>query len=289
MADDTTVSDDANIPDVSLTNTDIAPKADDATGDAADKGKDNAAAPSDAPKPDEAKPDAKDTEAKDPSGKDEPAEGDKPAEGDQKPVDQAPDDKKPDPNKAAQEYQSRQRTRQQIAQQLDQHYGPKTAEQLVEEGLTPEQAAIQALNQKVEFGEQRAQVIELNSNLRNDALEIQNKFPIFRPFNEDGTKNPDYDPEFTQMVDEQYLVAARVQTDPETGIVLNAEVPVYDFYQKMAGIYSRGASKGTQQGQREMQEMISRTEDAVGGSPSTTNGGDDLAAMEERLGDVVIT
>jgi hypothetical protein len=68
---------------------------------------------------------------------------------------------------------------------------------------------------------------------------------------------------------------------------MNAEVPLYDFYQRMADIYNRGTSKGNQQGQTEAMQMLSRTENP-GGSSSTTQG-DSLQELEDRIGNVVIT
>lgn len=186
---------------------------------------------------------------------------------------------------AQREFQQRQRARQEIAQKLDQEYGPKTEQDLIEEGVSPEQAQIQALREEISYREQRAQISELNASMQTDAVVLQQDFPIFNP------NSPEYDPEFTQMVDQQYFQAARLQTADladGTKVIVNAEAPLYDFYKQMADIYSRGASKGSQQGQQEAMQMLSRTE-TPGGSSSAGSSGDSLADLEDRLGDVVIT
>ncbi len=116
--------------------------------------------------------------------------------------------------------------------------------------------------------------------MQADAVNVTNDFPVFNP------NSKEYDPEFTQMVEQQYRQAARLQVD-DNNIIVNAEVPLYDFYQQMSNIYGRGASRGQQQGQQEYQQMLSRTENP-GGSSSTVSG-NSLSELEERLGNVVIT
>lgn len=181
---------------------------------------------------------------------------------------------------ARQRIQERQRTKQAIAQQLDQTYGPKTEDDLIEEGLDPAQAQIEALRQEMQYERQKTHIAELNAGLQAEAVNVTNDFPVFNP------NSKDYDPEFAGIVEQQYKQAARLQLD-DNGIVVNADVPLYDYYQQMATIYNRGTERGAQQGQQEYQQMMSRTENP-GGSSSTSKG-DSLADLEERLGDMVIT
>lgn len=174
----------------------------------------------------------------------------------------------------------RQRTRQEVAKQLDQTYGPKTEDDLIEEGLDPVQAQLEALRQEMQYKEQRTQIAELNAGLQAEAVNVTNDFPVFNP------NSPDYDPEFAGIVEQQYKQAARLQLD-DNGIVVNADVPLYDYYQQMATIYNRGTERGQKQGQQEYQQMMSRTENP-GGSSSTSKG-DSLQDLEDRIGDMVIT
>lgn len=300
MAEDTTtVSAEDDIADVSLLddNTSDVATTTDASSDTADTGKDDAADDSKTTDGQSAdKGDAKGTEATDDS---QDASGDK-ASTDDKASDNQDADKQADQQtpeqareeqrlRAQREYQERQRTKSNVAQQLDSSFGPKTEEELVEEGMQPADAKLEAFKQEMAYKEQRAQVAELNAGMQSDAVNVMHDFPIFDP------NSKSFDKDFTEMVNQQYKVAARVQTtevmDPRTNqasqIVTNAEVPLYDFYQQMANIYGRGTSKGAEQGQAEMQQMLSRTENP-GGSSSTSGNGNTLADLEERLGDVAI-
>jgi hypothetical protein len=181
---------------------------------------------------------------------------------------------------ARQRIQERERTRQSVEKQIEEAYGPKTEQELVDEGLTERDAQVEALRQEMQFERQKTQIAQLNAGLQAEAVNVTNDFPVFNP------NSKDYDPEFAGIVEQQYKQAARLQLD-ENGIVVNADVPLYDYYQQMATIYNRGTERGQQQGQQEYQQMMSRTENP-GGSSSTSKG-DSLQDLEDRIGDMVIT
>jgi hypothetical protein len=258
-----------DIQDVSLVNTPDIPAQDNSTSDppAAPAKEDGAEVKDGEQTEPQASGDAKDTEATAPQ---------------EQPT--APDDAaKADRDRAAREaYLNRQRTRQQVEQQLDQGYGPKTAEEFQDEGLNAAEAQIAALRAEMAYEKQRTQIAEMNAGLQAEAVNVINDFNVFNP------KSPDYDPDFTKEVEAAYKTAARIQTDEETGIILNAEVPLYPFYQRMARIYTRGAARGGEQAQQQTLQMMSRTED-IGSSSTVSKGEESLAEMEARLGDAVIT
>lgn len=247
---------------------------------AADTGTEQAAAPPEEAKPAEEAPkgDAKATEATDQQQAGQKPEG----EPSQAAQPSAPQQTKEEREAAAAKaWQDRQRTRQAVANKVDEVYGPKSEDQLVAEGLKPEDARLQAIREEMVFNQQRTRIAELNAGMQVEAVNVTNDFPVFNP------KSPDYDEAFAQEVQQAYTTAARVQTD-ENGIVLNAELPLYDFYQRMANIYNRGTSKGAQQGQADMAEMMSRTEPIGGSSSTVTKGPESLDEMEDRLGNVAI-
>lgn len=279
---ETTVSEEVNIEDANLLTTPIATPTSAPPSDPADPAKDEGADTKADPVVDPAK-DADGTEAKaEPpkaeDGKEDPA---KPADPTEDPAnkEEAP---KVDPDRARQEYLNRQRTKQNVQQQIDQIYAPKTEEELVEEGLSRGDAQIQALREEMAFKEQRAQIAEMNAGLQVDAVNVLNDFPIFNP------DSPEYDEAFTNMVQQQYQTAARLQAD-QNGIVLNAEVPLYDFHKQMADIYSRGRSNGAQKGQQDALQVLAAVENPGGSSSANNPSSDSLADLEERLGDTVIT
>lgn len=286
---------DASIQDVSLldnTNTADATQQSDNSGDtAADKGADDAA---DSQNKDDSQAkagegDAKTTEAKDNNGEDSQASDDKTQDGQQDEQQQQPMSKEDRDSAARSSWIERTRNRNEAAQQLDQFYGPKTQEQLVQEGMNPAEANTEALRQEIAYNQERARVSELNSGMRAEAVEVFSDFPIFRELNADGSKNPEYDPEFAKQVEESYKRDARIQVDEQTGLVINADVSLYDYYKQMHNIYNRGASKGVKQRQDATAAMQSSIENPGGSSSTSQLEPGSLEEMEQRLGDVVIT
>lgn len=264
MDDNTSNTTDADIENMSLiSTTDLEQPSVEATGDTTEQAKDNGVDTQTDETTDDTKVIAKDTEAQ--------------AQTEQT---EAPTKGQPDPEKARQAYQERQRNRSEIAKQIDENYAPKSAEDFVaEEGISQEQAQIKALEARLSFNEQKNEVVQRTADLTYQSSEVLQTLPIFNP------ASPEYDPEFTNMVDQQYLQVSRFEAD-DHGNILNAEVPLIDFYKQMADIYSRGATKGSQQAQANAVQMLSRTE-AVGGS-SSANTSSDLDDLEARLGNVRI-
>jgi hypothetical protein len=273
MSEDTTISDD-NIADVDLITTPLDAPADGKPAEIAEPPKEDGATPTDTPENKDSKPaDAKATEA---TAKPDEAEQTTEPKPDDKPAEQSKDDQRA---RAQQEYANRQRVKNQVAQQLDQHYGPKTEQQLQDEGMEAVEAKIEAMRSEMAYSQQRTQIAELNAGMQAEAVNAEADFGVFNP------KSPDYDESFTKDVEAAYKQAARLEIDDTTGMVLNAEVPLYDFYQRMAGIYERGASKGAATSQQQTLEMMARTEDASGSSTASRGGTESLAEMEARLAD----
>jgi hypothetical protein len=247
------------------------------TEPAADTGTDDAAAaqgqddkPADDPKPDGG------TETP-PSGQ----PGDKPADDNGQPENAQQDLTPEERNRlAAEAFRNRQRTRANVENTIDQNYAAKSQQDFEDEGYEPAQAQIEALRAEMAYKEQRTQIAELNAGLQSDAVNIVHDMPVFDP------NSKEFDAAFTQQVEAAYKTAARVQAD-QNGIVLNAEVPLYDFYKQMHDIYSRGNTTGALSQQQANAAMLAATEEP-GGSSTTSKGPETLDDMEARLGDVVI-
>lgn len=277
MQDDTSadVTNDVDFDDVDLLTTPLDATSEPAAADTSEEATTEAEDSTD----EAAKPDA-DSEAKDTEATEEATEQTQTDEQQQTEAEKG----KPDPELARQAYLERQRTRQVVAQQIDQVYGPKTAEQLYDEaielGYDPNQAAIesriQAMQEQIAYSEQRSSIAELNASMQAEAVNAMNDFPMF------NEKSPEFDPDFTAMVEQQYRVASRLQAD-DNGIILNAEVPLYDFYKSMADIYNRGSSRGASKAQAETTETLSRVESVAGGSSTTNKHEETLEEMGERL------
>lgn len=287
-----------SIADVSLLDTPLSASAtgeqsDDNSGDtAAQNGADDAAAAqnnqNDATKQDAENGDAKSTEAQETKTDDAQASADQKSENQNGEQQQQPLSREQRDQAARQAWLERQRSRTEVAQQVDQFYGPQTQEQLVQQGMDPADANVEALRQQMAFSQERTRVAELNATMRAEAVEVYSDFPVFRELNADGSKNPDYDPEFAKQVEDGYKQAARVQVD-ENGLVLSADVPLYDYYQRMYNIYNRGSSRGAQQKQDATAAMQSRVENPGGSSSTNRPAPGSLEEFEEKYGDVVIT
>jgi hypothetical protein len=228
----------------------------------------------DAETTDEAKAEAKDTEATETTE----AKAEEAQQTDEAPKGQ------PDPQAARQAYLERQQTRRAVEQQIDNAYAPKSQDDLYQENIdkgmdeqqAEAQAQIQALREEMQYDKQRTYIAELNAGMQAEAVNAMSDFPVF------NEKSPEYDADFTKMVESQYQKAARLQYD-DNGIILNAEEPLYDFYQQAWNIYNRGASKGATKAQAETTETLSRVESVAGGSSSTSRGPETLEEMGERL------
>lgn len=178
-------------------------------------------------------------------------------------------------------WQQRQRTRNEVAQQIDQAYAPQAAEQLVEEGYSPEAAQIEALRQEMYYERERGRVAELNAGMRAEAVEIFSDFPLFDP------KSADYNESVANLVQQNYLRDARVQLD-DRGIILNADVPIYDYYKQQHEIFNAGASRGATKGQAQVQDMLARTENPGGSNAGSQAAPNSIEEFEARYGDMPI-
>ncbi len=259
--DDTTIDD--NMPDVSLLDNDIAQP--------------------DATPSEPAEPAAPGADTKEETDKEEPAtEGEETPESEtqETPPDEEAARRQQNADAAARRVQDRQRVKQAVSSQLDETYGPKSEQDLVDEGMPARDAQIEALRQEMQFERQRSTIAELNASMTIEAATVMSDFPVFNP------DSKDFDKEFTAMVEENYRQAARLQTD-DRGIILSADVSLYDHYKKMADMFQRGTTRGSQQGQADALTMMAGAEQP--GGSSTTGRGDSLQDLEDRLGDIVIT
>jgi hypothetical protein len=231
-------------------------------------------------------PETKEGDAKSTEAKEEPKEGEEKPTEEPQPAEAPEKDNKPDPELAKQRYMDSQRAKQNITRTIDDNYAPKTAEDLMQEELdkgmelSPEQAEIKAMRQEMQFERERGQITELNATLQTEAVNVEADFPVFNP------KSDTYDEDFTKLVEDAYQDSANLKFD-DNGIVLHAGKPLYDFYQKMANIHSRGAAKDSEKRQSEAVQMAARIE-SVGGSSSTSSNRDSSEEFLEKYGNMPI-
>lgn len=177
--------------------------------------------------------------------------------------------------------QSNQKTRQEVLKKVDASYGPAEVEEPKLDGLSEAEAKIAQLQYQLEqdraqreFEKQRDFIADLNTGLKNDAELVMRDHPVY------DEKSPSYDPTFTKEVEEAYKQAARLEID-ENGIVVNAEVPLGEFYDRMAKIREGGIQRGEIQREKDKQTMESRTESTGStNTKSTEKSPEDMTIQE---------
>jgi hypothetical protein len=208
-----------------------------------------------------------------------------PEEGSEEAEDEQAKKKKHNAEMAKKRVQSKKRTEQELAQDIQQEYPAKTEQDYKDEGLSEREAQLEARLNNFEYQQEVSKIARLNTQLQDDAQRVYKDFPMFDPKDKEN-----YDPEFAQKVEDRYRRVARFKTEKlgEGVIVTNAEEPLYDFYAEMAEVYQKGSSKGASKGQDDALKMMSRAEQPS--NQSTPKSGnkkfEDLSIqeMEQKLG-----
>lgn len=156
--------------------------------------------------------------------------------------------------KARLAYKERQESRKQIEQTIEEQYRTQTTEELVDTGLSEAEAKIEALRQQVELSNYRSGIIELNSNINQESLDVLNDFPVF------NDKSPEYDKQFSEKVARLYQQAADLKFDESGKYVESAKITPYDFYKEMAELRGVSVTRGKIEGQKSANKMLSSVE-----------------------------
>jgi hypothetical protein len=133
---------------------------------------------------------------------------------------------------------------------LNQVYAPTPEQDLIEQGMSPEQAAVQSLREQIEVTEFNRRVTELNSTIESESAAVLNDFPIFDP------ESKDYNEALALRARAAFKKASAMQIDPNTGLVIQANVLPYDHYQSYADAYEEGAQKGKVSRQKANDQML---------------------------------
>lgn len=151
--------------------------------------------------------------------------------------------------------------RQEIKSVNDQVYQPQSAQELINTGMDPALARVEALEQRTQMAEYNAQVADLNANLNVESLNVMRDFPVFDP------DSSEYDKSLADRVGSLYQRVANIQTDPNTGLTIQASVLPYDFYKTFAESVNSGTVQGSVKGQRDAEKMLSAAEPSSSSAP----------------------
>jgi len=154
--------------------------------------------------------------------------------------------------------------RQQIEQMNSQIYRAQTPQELMEEGETEAMAETKSLRQEIEMERFNRQVTELNHGLDSESQKVLQDFPIFDPDSEQ------YKPEIAERATALYMQASGFQKDPNTGLIVSANMLPYEFYKTIAETYESSATIGKIQGQKATEQMIASVETPSSASPRET-------------------
>ena len=158
---------------------------------------------------------------------------------------------------------TRNQKREEIARLNEAKYRTQTVEELVDEGMSAEEARIEQQRQELQLSQQNLRVADLNTNLDIESAQVMSDFPIFDPGTPENP-NPLYNAEVASRANALYQQAAGLRTDPETGLIIQANITPYEFYKNFNDVYTQGRTEGENAGkvtgQRAAEKMLAAVE-----------------------------
>lgn len=155
--------------------------------------------------------------------------------------------------------EQRKALREEVEKLNTQVYRPQTAQELEQEGYSPESARITALEQQIELQNFNNQVVEAQMSLGEQSQQILSDFPMFNPDSED------FDAEIAASA--AAALDASLIRDPNTGTIIGSHLPPIQIYKPIADAYQKSKTQGQIQGQRATAEMLARSETSTSNAP----------------------
>lgn len=137
-------------------------------------------------------------------------------------------------------------------------YKPQTAEELIEEGLSPEMAEVRELKQTLELQAYNNKVYEAQVSLSNEAEQVLKDFTMFNP------DSPDFDADIA--ADAAEALEGVLIKDPNTGQIIGSHLTPYQIYKPIADAYKKSQLRGEIKGQKATEKMLA----SVDARPSAT-------------------
>jgi hypothetical protein len=138
-------------------------------------------------------------------------------------------------------------------------YRPQTAEELVDEGLSPEMAEVRALKQQLEVQEYNNRVVEAQTSLSRESAQVMQDFPMFDP------ESPEYQPDIAASAAEALEKALIV--DPNTNQIIGSHLSPYQIYKPIADAYAKSRIEGQIKGQKDTEKMLANVEAPSSAAP----------------------
>lgn len=163
--------------------------------------------------------------------------------------------------------------RKEVEKTTSEVYQPASEEELREQGMTPEMAAIEAMKQERETERYNTQVAETHLTLTTQVSRVLQDFPMFNPEDKEHYREGPAQ-EAYQLLEQSLIRDPNVpEIDPETGeptgkgLVIGSNVEPYALYQTIARAAGESAAAGQIRGQQETEQMLANADDAGSSSP----------------------
>ena len=142
-------------------------------------------------------------------------------------------------------------------------YRTETPEELIEQGLSPEEAENEALKQEIQMREFNTHVADLNATLNIESLQVMQDFPVFDP------DSDQFDGDLSARVRGLYEKAAQPTVDKKTGLVIKSNLAPYEFYKAFADTHESSGTKSRIEGKIEGEKASDKNLEAAE-TPSST-------------------
>ncbi len=219
-----------------------------------------------------------------------PAEGDKPEEGEEPDKEEAPDkpqDEQPQGKAEERKLQLNTEIRDLVAQRNAlrtdiekinaEFYQPATEEQLVESGLSPTDARIEALNQRLEVKDYNEKVADAQLTIESESQAVLRDYPMFDQNSKDFNK--DLAHQAAELFNDSLI------RDENTGQVIGSTLSVYKLYKALAASHGASVQAGQIKGQKETEKMLARADSTPDAAPKVAKKDPILAILEDVDGD----
>lgn len=152
-------------------------------------------------------------------------------------------------------------------------YQPATEEELKEQGMSPEMAAIEAMKQEREMERYNNQVAEAQLTIDSEAGRVVNDFPIFNP--DSPEFNKELAAEAAQLLDQNLI------RDPNSGQITGSNLSPYQLYKTLASAHTSSAAQGQIKGQKATEQMLASADIKGSAAPKPVVKDPILAVLED--------
>jgi hypothetical protein len=141
--------------------------------------------------------------------------------------------------------------------------------------VSPEMAEIQSLKEERQISDWTNHVTNLNTRLEAEANLILRDYPEFDP------SSDSFDEGLSTKAQSLYLRAAAMETDPNTGLVVNANLTPYEIYQTLAEARRDAVKTGEVKGQKASDKMLAAADTTSVAAPKPVKKDPLLALWED--------